>query len=75
MAEMNVFIAEKPSVAKQFAEALKLNAKSYDGYMESKNCIITWCFGHLITMSYPEVYDIKYKKWSFATLPFFAVRL
>ena len=70
MGEMNVFIAEKPSVAKQFAEALKLNAKSYDGYMESKNCIITWCFGHLITMSYPDVYDIKYKKWSFATLPF-----
>ncbi len=70
MGEMNVFIAEKPSVAKQFAEALKLNARSYDGYMESQNCIITWCFGHLITMSYPDVYDIKYKKWSFATLPF-----
>ena len=66
----SVFIAEKPSVAKQFAEALKLNARSYDGYMESQNCIITWCFGHLITMSYPDVYDIKYKKWSFATLPF-----
>ncbi len=66
----SVFIAEKPSVAKQFAEALKLNARSYDGYMESENCIITWCFGHLVTMSYPEVYDIKFKKWSFATLPF-----
>ncbi len=66
----SVFIAEKPSVAKQFAEALKLSAKSYDGYMESNNCIITWCFGHLVTMSYPEVYDEKYKKWSFATLPF-----
>ncbi len=66
----SVFIAEKPSVAKQFAEALKLKAKSYDGYMESENCIITWCFGHLVTMSYPEVYDSKYKKWSFATLPF-----
>ena len=66
----SVFIAEKPSVAKQFAEALKLRTKSYDGYMESENCIITWCFGHLVTMSYPEVYDSKYKKWSFATLPF-----
>ncbi len=66
----SVFIAEKPSVAKQFAEALKLNCKSYDGYLESENCIITWCVGHLITMSYPDAYDSKYKKWSFATLPF-----
>ena len=66
----SVFIAEKPSVAKQFAEALKLSAKSNDGYLESNNCIITWCVGHLVTMSYPDAYDIKYKKWSFATLPF-----
>ena len=66
----NVFIAEKPSVAKQFCEALKLSARSYDGYLESENCIITWCYGHLVTMSYPDVYDPKYKKWSFATLPF-----
>lgn len=66
----SVFIAEKPSVAKQFAEALKLSAKSNDGYLESNNCIITWCYGHLVTMSYPDVYDSKYKKWSFATLPF-----
>ena len=66
----SVFIAEKPSVAKQFAEALKLNTKSYDGYFESGNCIITWCVGHLVTMSYPDAYDSKYKKWSFATLPF-----
>ena len=66
----SVFIAEKPSVAKQFAEALKLKTKSYDGYMESENCIITWCVGHLVTMSYPDAYDSKYKKWSFATLPF-----
>ena len=66
----SVFIAEKPSVAKQFAEALKLKSKSYDGYMESENCIITWCVGHLVTMSYPDAYDSKYKKWSFATLPF-----
>ncbi len=66
----SVFIAEKPSVAKQFAEALKLKTKAYDGYMESENCIITWCVGHLVTMSYPDAYDSKYKKWSFATLPF-----
>lgn len=65
-----VFIAEKPSVAKQFATALKLNTKQHDGYLESENTIITWCVGHLVTMSYPEVYDMKYKKWSFATLPF-----
>ncbi len=67
---MNCFITEKPSVAKQFAEALKLKTRSYDGYMESENCIITWCVGHLVTMSYPDAYDSKYKKWSFATLPF-----
>ncbi len=66
----SVFIAEKPSVARQFAEALNLSCRSYDGYMESENCIITWCVGHLITMSYPEAYDSIYKKWSFATLPF-----
>ncbi|MCR5672615.1 MAG: type IA DNA topoisomerase [Lachnospiraceae bacterium] len=66
----SVFIAEKPSVAKQFAEALKLNTKSYDGYLESGNCVITWCVGHLVTMSYPDAYDSKYKKWSFTTLPF-----
>ncbi|HAV00737.1 MAG TPA: DNA topoisomerase III [Lachnospiraceae bacterium] len=66
----SVFIAEKPSVARQFAEALKLKTKSFDGYLESENTIITWCVGHLITMSYPDAYDAKYKKWSFATLPF-----
>lgn len=68
--DKTVFIAEKPSVAKQFAEALKLSCKQKDGYLESENCIVTWCVGHLVTMSYPEVYDIKYKKWSFSTLPF-----
>ena len=57
-------------MAKQFAEALRLQTKSYDGYLESENCIITWCVGHLVTMSYPDAYDSKYKKWSFATLPF-----
>ncbi|MCR4922693.1 MAG: type IA DNA topoisomerase [Lachnospiraceae bacterium] len=65
-----VFIAEKPSVARQFSEALKLNTKKYDGYLEAENTIITWCVGHLVTMSYPEAYDEKLKKWSFATLPF-----
>lgn len=70
MPKKSVFIAEKPSVAKQFAEALKLKTKSNDGYLESENCIITWCVGHLVTMSYPDAYDEKYKKWSFATLPF-----
>lgn len=65
-----VFIAEKPSVAKQFATALKLKTKQHNGYLESENTIITWCYGHLVTMSYPDVYDEKLKKWSFATLPF-----
>lgn len=65
-----VFIAEKPMVAREFAKALKLNTKNHDGYMESENTIITWCVGHLVTMSYPDAYDIKFKKWSFATLPF-----
>ena len=65
-----VFIAEKPSVAREFANALKLNTKKYDGYLESENTIVTWCVGHLVTMSYPDVYDPKYKKWSFTTLPF-----
>lgn len=65
-----VFIAEKPSVAREFANALKINAKKFDGYLESENTIVTWCVGHLVTMSYPDAYDSKYKKWSFATLPF-----
>ena len=65
-----VFIAEKPSVAREFANALKLKTKKYDGYLESENTIVTWCIGHLVTMSYPDVYDPKYKKWNFATLPF-----
>lgn len=65
-----LYIAEKPSVAREFAKALKLDLKSYDGYMESGEAVITWCVGHLVTMSYPEAYDEKYKKWSLATLPF-----
>ena len=65
-----VFIAEKPSVAAEFAKALKLNTTRKDGYMESDNAIVTWCVGHLVTMSYPEVYDEKYRKWNLIDLPF-----
>ncbi|MCH3986952.1 MAG: DNA topoisomerase [Lachnospiraceae bacterium] len=65
-----VFIAEKPSVARQFADALHLKFNKRDGYLESENTIVTWCVGHLVTMSYPESYDPKLKKWSFDTLPF-----
>jgi len=66
----NLYIAEKPSVAREFARALQINANNKDGYMESPDAIITWCVGHLVTMSYPEVYDEKYKKWSLSTIPF-----
>ena len=66
----SIFIAEKPSVAREFAKALGEDMKSYNGYMEGEHSIITWCVGHLVTMSYPEVYDMKYKKWSLSTLPF-----
>ncbi len=66
----NLFIAEKPSVAREFANALKFNMRKYDGYLESEEAIVTWCVGHLITMSYPEVYDEKYRRWSFDTIPF-----
>ena len=66
----SLYIAEKPSVAQEFAKALGLHMKRYDGYQESEEAIVTWCVGHLVTMSYPEAYDEKYKKWSLATLPF-----
>ena len=66
----SVFIAEKPSVAQEFAKALKLNTRRQDGFLEADNAIVTWCVGHLVTMSYPEVYDEKYKRWSLETLPF-----
>ena len=65
-----LYIAEKPSVAREFAKALGYAMRSYDGYMESEEAVVTWCVGHLVTMSYPEAYDEKYKKWSLATLPF-----
>ncbi|MDD7076615.1 MAG: DNA topoisomerase [Lachnospiraceae bacterium] len=66
----HLFIAEKPSVAQEFAKALKENMRRGDGYLESDSYIVTWCVGHLVTMSYPEVYDEKYKRWSLNTLPF-----
>lgn len=67
----SLFIAEKPSVAMEFAKALGLNmSKRQDGYIEDGNYLITWCIGHLVTMSYPEKYDEDLKRWSFDTLPF-----
>ena len=66
----SVYIAEKPSVAQEFAKALKLNTRRKDGYLEGDDAIVTWCVGHLVTMSYPESYDEKYKRWSLETLPF-----
>lgn len=66
----SVYIAEKPSVAQEFAKALKINGKRRDGYLESEDSIVTWCVGHLVTMSYPEVYDASLKKWSYDTIPF-----
>ena len=65
-----LFIAEKPSVAQEFAKALKEPMRRGDGYLESDSYVVTWCVGHLVTMSYPEAYDEKYKKWSLSTLPF-----
>jgi len=65
-----LYIAEKPSVANEFAKALKENFSKRDGYLESGNSVVTWCVGHLITMSYPEVYDPALKRWSLDTVPF-----
>ncbi|MBD5498058.1 MAG: type IA DNA topoisomerase [Lachnospiraceae bacterium] len=66
----SLYIAEKPSVAREFAKALKQNMAGKDGYLESEEAIVTWCVGHLVTMSYPEAYDAVYKKWSYDTIPF-----
>ena len=66
----SLYIAEKPSVAQQFAEALKIRGRRGDGYIESDQAVVTWCVGHLVTMSYPEAYDMKFKRWSLQTLPF-----
>ena len=66
-----LFIAEKPSVAQEFARALKINGQRRDGYLESRDAVVTWCVGHLVTMSYPEAYDPTLKRWSMDTIPFF----
>ena len=66
----HLYIAEKPSVAQEFAKALKEEFRKRDGYMESDKSIVTWCVGHLVTMSYPEVYDPALKRWSLTTIPF-----
>lgn len=66
----SLYIAEKPSVAQEFAKALRLKTRRADGYLEAEDSIVTWCVGHLVTMSYPEAYDEKYKRWSLETLPF-----
>ncbi len=68
--DKSLYIAEKPSVAQEFAKALKVNLTRKDGYLESDQVIVTWCVGHLVTMSYPEVYDAALKMWSLETLPF-----
>ncbi len=65
-----VYIAEKPSVAQEFAKALKLKTRRGDGFLESEEAIVTWCVGHLVTMSYPEEYDPALKRWNLNTLPF-----
>ena len=65
-----LIITEKPSVATEFAKVLKINSSRKNGYIESDEWIITWCVGHLVTMSYPEVYDEKLKFWRLDTLPF-----
>lgn len=65
-----LIITEKPSVAMEFAKALKINTKRMNGYLESDDWVITWCVGHLVTMSYPEVYDENLRKWKLSTLPF-----
>ncbi len=66
----SLFIAEKPSVAQEFAKALKYNTVRRDGYVESEEAVVTWCVGHLVTMSYPECYAPALKRWSLDTLPF-----
>ena len=66
----SLYISEKPSVAQEFAKALKVNFKKHDGYMEAEDSIVTWCVGHLVTMAYPESYDPALKRWSLETIPF-----
>ena len=65
-----LYLAEKPSVAQEFAKALKLKTSRHEGYLEGDTAVVTWCVGHLVTMRYPEVYDVKFKRGSLDTLPF-----
>ena len=66
----NLYIAEKPSVALEFARVLGVGGQRRDGYVESGDSVVTWCVGHLITMSYPDAYDPALKRWSMNTIPF-----
>ena len=70
MTYKHLFIAEKPSVAQEFAKVLKISGRRQNGYLESDDAIVTWCVGHLVTMCYPEKYDEKLRRWSMDTLPF-----
>lgn len=65
-----LYIAEKPSVAREFAKVLNIKGSKRDGYIESNDAVVSWCIGHLVTMSYPDKYDEKYKKWKMNDLPF-----
>jgi len=66
----SLYIAEKPSVALEFAKTLGIKGNKKDGFIESNEAVVTWCIGHLVTMSYPDKYDDKYKKWVLRDLPF-----
>lgn len=66
----NLFIAEKPSVAREFAKVFSEKMTDHTGYLESERIVVTWCVGHLVTMSFPDAYDEKYKRWRLDTLPF-----
>ncbi|MBQ9882735.1 MAG: hypothetical protein IJM42_09030, partial [Synergistes sp.] len=66
----SLFIAEKPSVAREFARVLGIQGAGKEGYIESDDAVVTWCVGHLVTMSYPEAYDAALKRWTLAALPF-----
>lgn len=57
-------------MARQFADVLGVKGNAGNGYLESDTAVVTWCVGHLVTMSYPEVYDPNLKKWSLSTIPF-----
>ena len=65
-----LYIAEKPSVAREFANALRVRGKNEEGFIESDDAVVTWCYGHLVTMSYPDKYDPALKRWTLETLPF-----